>query len=280
MAGLFHTLGVGSESLYANRQGVDTTAHNISNAQTEGYSRQRVELAQRDPTRKHNVLIGNGVYVGDIKRSHDQFVEKQLTIAGSKAGESQARHAAMQDLEMIFDPELSSTVASELSSFFDTLHTLSSDPELLSSRTAVFEQANNLTNSFKRTDSQLKERREDLNGKVNAEADVITNLLKGISSLNLRIREMETGSANDANDLRDQRDRMVRELSEKIDIQYYDDKWGMVTIRGPGETLLVEGTRHASFAAKQNAENGFMSDLLVMDFEGEYPRNITMLLQI
>jgi flagellar hook-associated protein 1 FlgK len=275
VAGLFHTLGVGSESLYANRQGVDTTAHNIANAQTEGYSRQRVDLTQREPIRRNNLLIGNGVYAGDIKRSHDKFVERQLISATNAASQSGAKLDAMRDLESIFDPELTSTVSTELGKFFDSLHTLSVFPEQISSRTAVYEQAKTLSSSFQRTDQNLRDQRGNLNNKVASEADAISNMLETIAKLNIRIQELETGPASDANDLRDQRDLMVRALSEKIDIQYYEDKWGMVTIRGPGETLLVEGKQHASFAVRTNSENDFMNDFLVFDFEGGRPRNIT-----
>ena len=63
MAGLKHTLNVGSESLFASRQGVDTTGHNIANAHTDGYSRQRVNLETRVPSQSRGVVIGNGVFV-------------------------------------------------------------------------------------------------------------------------------------------------------------------------------------------------------------------------
>ena len=80
MAGLKHTLNVGSESLFASRQGVDTTGHNIANAHTEGFSRQRVNLETRVPSQSRGVVIGNGVFVKNIDRAHDKFLEKQLEL--------------------------------------------------------------------------------------------------------------------------------------------------------------------------------------------------------
>ena len=123
MGGLFHSLGVGSEALFANRQGVDTTAHNIANAQTEGYSRQSVHLNQRDPSIVRGHSIGNGVYVGAIKRSHDKFIEKQLNQHNTSKEESNQVHKALQGFELIFSPELSATISQQISDFFGKLQT-------------------------------------------------------------------------------------------------------------------------------------------------------------
>src|SRR5436305_2066128 len=108
--GLFHTLNMGAEALFTTRQGVDTAGHNIANAQTEGYSRQRVNVKQRDPLQTHGVLIGNGVYVGSISRAHDEFVEKQLNRMHQDAGRAAARSDALKQIEQIYSPELNSSV--------------------------------------------------------------------------------------------------------------------------------------------------------------------------
>src|SRR4051812_13029401 len=115
MPSLFHTLNVGSESLYATRQGVDTAGHNIANAQVEGYSRQRINLKQRDPLQVGNLLIGNGNYVGNIARLHDNFIEKQINRAGADFGKAKMKADAMKQLEVVFSPELNASVADEVS---------------------------------------------------------------------------------------------------------------------------------------------------------------------
>lgn len=274
-AGLFHSLNVGAESLFNTRQGVDTTSHNIANAQTEGYSRQRVNITSRDPSVSHGQLIGNGSYVTEITRSHDAYAEKQLVLANGKKGGSAARHDALANLESVYDPELASNVSTEMSAFFDALNSLSNFPEDLSARTAVYEQAENLTAAFRRIDSDLNRNLSGINDQIQQGTAEVSGILKSIADLNVRIREMETGPKNEANDMRDQRDGLVRQLAEKIDINYYEDKWGMVTIRGPGDSLLVEGQHSASFDVRVNTENSNMYDVLVMDFEGDVGRNVT-----
>ena len=73
MGRLFHTMGISSHALYAARQGLDTTGHNIANSQTEGYSRQRVKLVATLPTAQGGMMIGNGVEVAGVERYHDVF---------------------------------------------------------------------------------------------------------------------------------------------------------------------------------------------------------------
>jgi flagellar hook-associated protein 1 FlgK len=166
MPSLFHTLNLGSEALYATRQGVDTTGHNIANAQVEGYSRQRVNLKQRDPLERNNLMIGNGVYVGSISRLHDKFIENQINRANQEGGFASARAEGMKNLEVIFSPQMSASISDEMSGFFNSMGDLSNFPEDFTVRTAVVESARNLTASFRRVDSDLKEARGALNERV------------------------------------------------------------------------------------------------------------------
>ena len=276
MAGLFHTMSVASQALFSNRQGLDTTAHNIANAQSEGYSRQEVRLTQRAPSLKHGVIIGNGVYVGSVARSHDQFLEQQVVAAGSSLGESKVRNNEMKKIESIYSPELRSTIANEMSSFFDRLQSLSAFPDELSARTSVREQANTLAAAFRRIDFDLGRARDNINENIRVTLQNVNDLLHGIGRLNLEINQAETGNANSqANDLRDQRNVLVNELGSKININYYDDGSGMLTIRGPGETLLVDKGRASSISVRKNEENTGMFNVVVTDAEEGRSRDVT-----
>lgn len=275
MSGLFHTLGIGSESLFATRQGVDTTSHNIANAQTEGYSRQRVELSQREPSQRGNILIGNGVFTGTIKRSHDEFLEKQINTTNSDLGQGESREASMVNLEAIFSPELANSVAEEMSIFFDSLQSLSSFPEEVTVRTLVRENGLNLASSFRHVDDELVKYRANVNDEVRSVTGQLGDIVKSIAVLNKKIREAEVVPGAEANDLRDQRDTFVRELSSMIDIDYYQDQFGMFTIRGPGQVLLVDRGYSAEFSVQARDENFGLYDVVVTDFEGGVAHNIT-----
>ena len=274
MGGLFHSLGVGSEALFANRQGVDTTAHNIANAQTEGYSRQSVHLNQRDPSIVRGHSIGNGVYVGAIKRSHDKFIEKQLNQHNTSKEESNQVHKALQGFELIFSPELSATISQQISDFFGKLQTAANMPDDLTARTIVTDQARSLTASFRSVDHELRSSRDSLNETVFHQSIELTDITKQIANLNIRINEMEVTGTSQANDLHDQRDALISELAGKFEINYYYDKEGLVVIRGPGESLLVERGLHAEFDVMRSHENDGMYDLHVKNLDGDHSRSI------
>lgn len=272
MGGLYHTLNIGAESLFASRQGVDTAGHNIANAQTEGYSRQRVNLEQRVPSETRGVLIGNGVFVKNITRAHDHFVERQLNDTNQNMGRSSARFESLKAIEGIFSPELNNTLATELDRFFNSLQDLSNFPEELTARTAVRENAQNVVDSFKRIDNSLKVQREDINNRIQGEVQEISTMLQEIAKLNVAIKTAETSASPEVSDLLDQQDKVLRELTGRIDINYYRGEHGTVVVRGPQETLLVDRGFPARFdVVRSQGADGAMFDVVIEDGSAHEP---------
>ena len=273
--GLFHTLNVGSEALFATRQGVDTAGHNIANAQVEGFSRQRVNIVQRDPLFTHGVLIGNGVRVGSITRSHDQFIEKQLTKIQQEAGRASMRRDILKNVEQIFSPELNANVTDELSKFFGSLEKLSSFPADYNVRTAVLEAGKDLSSSFRRVDRDLVSARSGLNDKIGEITAEVTDDLRRIADLNVKIRGLEVGEGQEANDLRDDRERIMRKVSSQIEMHYYEDQNGMTCVRGPNQVTLVDGGHASVVGVNRNPDNLGLSDVTITDWEGHVQRTVT-----
>lgn len=272
MAGLFHTLNIGSESLFASRQGVDTAGHNIANAQTEGFSRQRVNLETRAPSETRGVVIGNGVFVKNITRAHDQFLEKQINDTNQESGQSTARFDAMKPLEAIYSPELGNNISSEMDKFFNSLQDLANFPEELPVRTSVKENAQSLINAFKHVDESLKIQRDDINKRVAGEVIEASTMIQDIGRLNIAIRAAETSSSKEVPDLLDQQDKILRDLTQKMDISYYRGDGGMVTVRGPSETLLVD---RGTVAKLDVQSNGALYDVVVLDGAAFKPTVVT-----
>ena len=276
MGGLKHTLNIGAESLFATRQGVDTAGHNIANANTEGYSRQRVNLEQRVPSETRNVIIGNGVFVKNITRAHDKFLERQLNQSNQDLGKSQAKLEAMKPLEEIYSPQLNASVAEEMNAFFTAIHELSSFPEEVIVRSNVKEKADGLISSFKRVDNSLKRFRSDINDRIEGEAVEISTLLKDIAKLNTAIVALESGDIREASDLLDKQDLLLRKLTGKIDINYYRGDRGMVVVRGPQETLLVERGHFADVAVTKDPDSNVgMYDIIIDRGSAYKPISVT-----
>jgi len=273
--GLNHTLNIGSEALKTSRQGVDTASHNISNAQVEGYSRQRVNAKARHPLERNGLIIGNGVYVENISRAHDNMIEKQLVATNQEASMSSARHETLSVLETVFSPELSANISDEIGNFFNSMQDLANFPEELTARTAAKQSAQNLAASFRRTDNDLRRNQGDFNDKIIQEAQEINDICSAIGTLNIRIKESEIYPGAEANDLRDQQEKLLRDLSGKIEISHYEDGNGMLFIRGPNQVTLVDRGNSAKVFTKNNPERGNMADIVVSDWEGGSERNIT-----
>lgn len=274
---LYHSLGIGAEALYASRQGVDTAGHNIANAHTEGFSRQRVNLEAREPTETRGIIMGNGVFVKNISRAHDKFLEKQIITGGQSQGRSEARLEALKAIEGIFSPELESGVGDEISKFFASVQDLANFPEELSVRTQLRENAQNLVNAFGRVDGGLRSAQTDLNNRVIGEVSHVNDMVAEIAKLNIAIGSLEGGMRQEANDLRDKQDLLVRELAKKIQVNYYQSDSGMMTVRGPGDTLLVDRGMAASIVTRVRADGSGMHDILFEPSSGVGIRNITEL---
>ena len=107
----------------------------------------------------------------------------------------------------------------------------------------------------------------------------ISDKLKAIADLNLKVQVSEAGNPESACDLRDERDKLVRDVSSQIDIQYYEDKNGMIFIRGPGQITLVDGVHASTLDVLSNPELKGASDIVVMDWDGHRPKAITQKLE-
>jgi flagellar hook-associated protein 1 FlgK len=278
-SGLFHTLNIGEQALYTTRQGVDTASHNIANANVEGYSRQRINLRSRDPQWTHGVVIGAGAYIKDITRSHNQFVEKQINRAHQISGEANGRYDGLKTLESIFSPQLAAGVSDEITNFFNAFQDLSMNPNDNAIRTAVRENARNVVGAFKRVDAEVRQRRADMDDIAIQECIEINGKIQGIAKLNLQVQEIEVTPGAFANDLRDQRDLLLRELTEKVHINTYEDEFGNFCVRGPQDIILVDRDYISQFGATASEKNDGFADIVITDPVGNHKRNVTRQLE-
>ena len=216
--------------------------------------------------------MGNGAYVKSITRSHDHFIEKNINVANQDVGRARAFAESMRSLEIIFSPELQASVSDEMTTFFNSFQDLSGFPEDFTVRSTVLESAKNLCAAFRRVDSDLRTARDVLNDRVFQSAETVSKNLSEIAQLNVKITTLEAGQGETANDLRDQRERLVREISQHLDIHYYSDKFGMMVVRGPSDVTLVDGSNASTINVRSNAENDGMFDVVCVDWEERHER--------
>lgn len=272
---LNHIMNMGAESLHNSRVGVDTTGHNIANAHTPGFSRQRVNLESRHPVQYGNHVLGQGAKIQSVERLHDRFIEaqwrKELQQQGALKGESDG----LDRLETFFSPEMNSTMRDRATTFFNAVREFANFPDEPAVRTNLVESGMALTQSINATHSGIAQVQEDVSAEINANVSVINQKLQEVARLNQSIKEMEADSTSRANDLEDRRDAVVRDLAKLIDTQVYKDEHDQLTVRGPGGVLLVEGTRASSFEMDHDHDKGIYHRLVLRDAFRQSTRDVT-----
>lgn len=243
---LFHILNVGRESLANARVGVDVTGHNISNAHTPGFSRQRVELTTQNPVQYGMNVLGNGARVNSIQRVHDKYLEGYLRKEIQANGQSEALTKNLDRLEQLFNPELTATVRQRMTTFQNALRELSNYPEEPAVRTNLVEAGNSLAQSFNVTHASITGIQRDISVEMNEEMLTLNQNLASVASLNQSIKELSAGGGP-ANDLLDKRDALIKEIGATIQTQVYNDKNNNLIMRGPNGALMVEGGRAGQF---------------------------------
>jgi flagellar hook-associated protein 1 len=236
MPGLMQILEVARRSLMANRTGLNVTSHNISNASTPGYSRQRVEFEASAPIHETYGYLGTGVIIKGITRLRDKFLDQQTRSANDTFADASVQHGLLSQIEASFNEPSDAGLSAAMTRFFTAFQDLSIHPEESASRNAVLQQGVLLTQSFHRLSSDLTQLKEDLSTDVQSRVDKINQLTKEISELDLKLTGAKAVGA-DVSDIRDQMDIRIDELSKLADIKITEDSRQSIMISIGGAVI-------------------------------------------
>ena len=255
MAKIHGLLDVGRRSMAVSQSALQTTSHNIANKSVEGFSRQRVDVLTNPAVGDQQSRIGTGAKLGGITRANNPFLEKQIEREGSNLAFLDGRSGALQRLESAFNEQTVKGLSNSMSEFFNSFRELANNPESLTSRTVVRDNANAMIRTFQDTSRQLDSVTSELNNTIQTGVSDVNGYVKEIAQLNDKIQSVEITGAS-ANDERDRRDVLVKKLSEKIDISYAEDsKSGMINITAGKTGVLVAGTSSAELKTATNSDN-------------------------
>lgn len=240
MAGLFDSLGTAARGLRVVQSGLATTGHNIANADTEGYSRQRSILQTSLPQQTGAGWIGTGVEQISVERVVDRFVGERMIRETSRQATLDVQASIYRQVESVVTGAEGEGLSDDLTRFFDALDDLSnaSDPGQPAARAQLLAAAERLVDSIHRHDAQLRSLQRDADRSVTSLVSEVNAITAEIAVLNQKIAAAEVTAP--ANDLRDQRDRLVLALAEKVDISLVSDERGMLSIRISGGLPLVD----------------------------------------
>jgi flagellar hook-associated protein 1 FlgK len=239
-------LGIGKSGLFASKKALEVTGHNLSNVNTEGYSRQKVVQSTCTPLVNGGLIQGTGVKVDGITRLNDQFVEKRLNTAVSTKSFNETRSENLDQVENIFNELDSDGLNQILNKFFNSFRELANQPENETIRSVVRDNANLVVKDFHRIRDTLDLQAESIDKKIVSSVGDINQILHHVSDLNGKIASLEA-NGGETGDLRDFRDLSLRHLSEHFKIHTYSDEKNRFVVSAQGIGTLVTGANVQEF---------------------------------
>ncbi len=224
MASTFFGLNIARSGLFAAQQALNVVSHNVSNADTEGYSRQRLTTYQYNPLRLmgDKGMLGAGVDTDAVRQIRDKFLDFKYREEVNIQGEWKFKHETFDMIESIFNEPTNSGINKTTNQFYEAIHEFSKNPESLTTRALVRQRGIALTESLGRMFDRLKTEQKDIDFEINTVISQINGYAKEIVSYNKIIHQTEVDGGV-ANDVRDQRALVVDKLSELVDARAYEE---------------------------------------------------------
>ncbi|MBP9681437.1 MAG: flagellar hook-associated protein FlgK [Bacteriovorax sp.] len=260
-------LGIGKSGLFASKKSLEVTGHNLSNVNTEGYSRQRVLQSTAIPVSNGGFIQGTGVKLDGINRINDEFVDKRLNSALSSSKFFEARSDHLDQVESIFNEVDSEGLNQILNRFFNSFRELANQPENETIRSVVRDNAGLVVKDFRRIRETLDLQAGNIDRKITSAVSEVNQILSHIADINGKISMIEA-QQGETGDLRDQRDLAIKNLSEHFKIHTYVDEKKRFVITAQGIGTLVTGLQSQDLAViskdKKNSSNNMNGSVEVV----------------
>ncbi len=230
-------MNVATRALSASQLGLDVTGQNIANADTEGYSRKRVDISADYRFDPGFGQIGIGVNVVSISRIRDTTIDTQIQRQSHELGYYSEKDDALLAIENILNEPSDTGISSYMDKFFDSWNNLTNNPSDLAARTAVKTAGQTLTDTFHNISTELQELRSNKNTDIAGTVETINNIAQEIFQLNKEISGVELADQN-ANDSRDRRDVLMKRLAGYVEYDTLEDESGQVSVSVGGNIFI------------------------------------------
>ena len=224
MLGLISTLNTAKLGMSATQANINVTSHNISNANTEGYSRQVTKLVTTTPFSAPSFTsmagpgqFGTGVEVASVTRVRNHFLDYQVRNETSKQGEYEIKYETLSKVEGILNEPSDSGLTKIMSDFFKAWQDVSNSPADSNARTVLAQKTDALTGALNSYYNQLTKMKEDACESIKQTVFDVNSLLSQIDTINQEIIQVSVAGQS-PNDLMDRRDLLLDQLSAKMNI--------------------------------------------------------------
>jgi flagellar hook-associated protein 1 FlgK len=241
MGGITSVLNIGRWALFSSQSAIETTGNNIANVNTPGYSRREVLLEEAPSLNMSPGQLGTGVRATEVIRHFNDFIEAQYTSKLSDQKRWETLSENLKTVESVFNDSDEAGLNKALSKFWSLWQDVAQRPEDESTRTALLGQTRNLLNTMHIADQDMTRLQRQMDDFISQDVSEVNDLLGQIADLNAKITANTVEGRNNPNKLLDDRNRLIRELSEKMDLKVIDNGLGDMIITTKAGHTLVDG---------------------------------------
>ena len=248
MGGSFAGLEIAKTGLFISRRALDVTGHNIVNADTVGYTRQRLITQSIDPyafegrySYLGSATVGGGVQVQLLDQIRNDYLDREYRRENSQLGFWDTKATELDYIEKLLNEGTDNSIAQSLADFFDSINEFSMDPVSEEIRTNVQQNAIKLSDTLNHYYDKFVELQNVYNDSMEVMTMQINDYLTNIAEYNKQVYAYEL-SGEKANDLRDKRNVMLDELSELVNIEYYENSDAQLIVTVEGVELVNHTT--------------------------------------
>ncbi|MDF2587729.1 MAG: hypothetical protein K0S41_1570 [Anaerocolumna sp.] len=242
---LMSSLYVGVTGLTVSQNSLNTTAHNLANVETKGYTRQQVLQVDRNYLKlgvNHisTLQTGLGVNIATVRQVRDMFLDQSYRKEIGRQGFYEVQYEAVQEVEGMFGELEGVTFQDSMEKLWTSLQELAKEPDSLVARKSLVQTSVSFIERAEMIGNQLKEYQINLNTQIMNKVNRVNEIADGIKDLNDKIRRYESTGLENANDLRDERNNLLDELGQIVSITYKENSTGVVTVNAEGVPLVTE----------------------------------------
>ncbi len=262
MGNLFGALELGRNALQVNQLCIQVTGHNLANVNTEGYTKQEVQLEEIYYQQSLYGEVGLGVNDAGIEAYRNKYVLRRIIEESQVFGYQEMHKQGLEQIESITSPEYES-LSEEMGDFFASFQALSADPTNIALRQDVLASGTKMAEEFHTAYNQIQDFQVGLNELVDSQVEEINQLTARIAELNQEVFQTSAVPNGNSSDPIDLRNKAVNDLAELIGINVVEDTNSVLHIQTESGGVLVSGNEHNNLVATPDAVTGW--DDVVLD---------------
>lgn len=252
----FSGLEVGKRSLSAHQRAMGVTGHNISSANKEGYSRQKVEMETITNRSDRYGQVGIGAEVNEVNRARDSFIDDRIIKEKSANAKWEVRDINIKNIEYIINEPSDQSIRKVLDEYWEAMQDLSQNPEDMSTRVSLRERAVALSTAVSSTYERIEGLRNDFDQNIGVVTNDINSILRRLAEINGQVRRVEAGGGK-ANDLRDEFDLLTEKLSEMVNVKVSRKGNEMTVSIGGRAAVQGDSYKEIGIRRDQKVNDGF-----------------------